>query len=570
MPIQIACPECGKRYRFPDERAGSTVECKDCGADIDLPGEGRRKTKSKDDDRGSPRSKSRSRKSGRAKSSGNSTGLLIAGGIGGLVVVAVIAFVMLRRPSNNNAVPIAANPADSTGVTPNTAAPNSNANTAAAAPAEKKSTVSSKGWKTKVDPPTTSPPTDPIASFKIATKIANPRPDFLLYPDVPSPFVLLGDPSPSTKKPRELWNLVSGTKVRDVGPLKNVHKIGLSADGKLVAWYRFEDNGALDVYDTEAGKIVLTIPLPAGQINISTVAIPSSQRLLIASTVHRKLMTWKLPSGEPERTIQLSENAQPDDQLAFSPGGHYAAFTADFLAQSLQIQDLETGELAGMIEFSERMSNKALIGLTFSPDGAELAAAYGQNHSATSDRVLIWNVANGANVADFSLPDPDQRPVDTIGATPSLQWFPDRKRLLQNGRHIIDREAKKVVYSLPAPLIRTDTRDVRRVLSNTTIAAWDGTKGAEALSALELKESDIARARDVAASGGLIIDAKLPKLTAFDRKRAADKSAISGGWKVQTDSGPDAPALAASIALSDSTGRPRELQFSRAYRRRRR
>ncbi|MDB5345892.1 MAG: hypothetical protein JWP89_4269 [Schlesneria sp.] len=556
MPIQIACPECGKKYRFPDERAGSTVECKDCGGDIDLPGEGRRKTKSRDDE-GSP-SRPRSRKKGRvSKSSGAPVGLILAGGIGGLVVVAVLAFVILRRPGGNNAVPVAGTPGAST------AASTSSPNTAVAAPAEKKPTVVSKGWKAKVDPPTIPAPTDPIASFKIESKITYARQEHILYPETASPFVLYGDPGPSNKKPRELWNLASGTKVRDVGPLANMHKAGLSADGKLLAWYRFEDNGGLHVFDTEAGRIAVTIPLPAQQVNITTVAIPSPQRLLIASTVHRKLMTWKLPSGEPERTIQLGENAQPGDQMAFSPGGHYAAFTADFLAQSLQIQDLETGELAGTIEFSERMSNKDLIGLAFSPDGAELAAVFGQNHSATSDRVLIWNFANGTNVADFSLPDPDQRPVDSAVGAPSLQWFPDRKRLLQNGRHIIDRDAKKVVYSLPSPLLRFDTKDIRRVLSNTTIASWDGSKGAEALTALELKESDVARAREVAASGGLIIDAKLPKLTAIDRKRATDKSAISGGWKVQPDPGSEAPTLATSIALSDSTGRPRELQFSR-------
>lgn len=558
MPIQIACAECGKRYRFPDERAGSTVECKDCGAEIDIPGEGRRKAKSRDD--ADIASRPRSRKKGRtSKSSGAPIGLILAGGVGALVVVAVLAFVLFRRPAGNNAASVAGNPVTPTPGVPNTAASNSTA----AATAEKKSTVATKDWKAKVDPPTTPPPSDPVAAFNIDTKSANQRPDYLLYPDIASPYVLLGDPSPSSKKSRELWNLVSGTKVRDVPPAKNMHKSGLSTDGKYFAWYRYEDNGGLDVMDTEAGKIVATIPLPSQQINVTTVTIPSSQRLLIASTVHRKLMSWKLPSGEPERTIQLGENAQPNEQFAISPGGRYAAFTADYLSQALQIYDLDTGEPAGVIEFAERMPHKALRGLAFSPDGTELAAIFGQNHSATSDRVLIWNAATGSNVADFSLPDPDQRPVDTVGAAPSLQWFPDRKRLLQDGRHIIDREAKKVVYSLPPPLIRFDTKKVRHVLSNTTIASWDGAKGSEALTALELKESDIARARDVAAGGGMIIDARLPKLTTIDRKKASDKSMISGGWKVQPDPAAESPKFAASITLSDATGRPRELQFSR-------
>ena len=43
MPIQVACPECGKKYRLPDERAGGTLDCKECGTEIDIPGGNRRR-----------------------------------------------------------------------------------------------------------------------------------------------------------------------------------------------------------------------------------------------------------------------------------------------------------------------------------------------------------------------------------------------------------------------------------------------------------------------------------------------------------------------------------------------
>lgn len=564
MPIQIACPDCGKRYRFPDDRAGSSVECKECGSDIELPGGRSRKAKSRDDD-APVRSKSKSRKSGRSKSSGSSTGLLIAAGGGGLVILVVLLFVFMSPRANRPGVPADGNPiAANSATNPATSGASSGGSSASSESTDKKQPPVTKGWKAKVDPPT-SPLVNAVASFQIPIPGDHLRQDYVLYPDVASPFALIGDPSPSNKKPRELWDLAAGSKVRDVGPFKSMSKVGLSGDGKLMAWYRHENNGGLDVFDTEGNKVLVSIPLPSGQVNVTTVAIPSPKRLFIASTVHRKLMTWKLPSGEPERTIELGENGQPNEHLAFSPGGRYAAFTGDFLARSLQIQDLETGELAGTIEFPEKILHQALTGLAFSPDGTELAAVLGQNHGATSDRVLIWNAATGASVADFLLPDPDQRPVDVIGRAPSLQWFPDRKRLFQNGQHIIDRDAKRVVYSLPAPLQRFNSKDLRRVLSNNTIATWDGTPGKITLSSTKLNESDIARAREVAASGGLIIDATLPKLTAIDRKRAAKKPASSGTWKVQADpaAAAPAPALASSVAFSDSTARPRELQVSR-------
>lgn len=558
MPIQIACPECGKKLRFADDQAGETVECKACGADVDLPGGTRRRAGNRDRS-SSPRK--RVRKSSRSsKSSGPLIGLVIGGGIGAVVVIGLLAALMLRRPVANNA-PIAANPAGATGPgTANSDSPAGGTQTTAAANPSK---VSIKNWKVKVDAGQGISITDPIPSFQIPTRSQSGLSENdVLYPDVRSPFVLVGSPSFS-KEPRQLWNLASGTKVKEVAPQKGTaSKIGLSPDGKLLAWYRFDNDGGLDVFDIDAGKITLSIPLASSQVNVGSVSAPTPNRLVVASNVHRRLMTWKLPSGEFERTIQLGEHAQPNEMMAYSPGGRYVAFTADYLAQSLQIYDLDSGEQAGLIEFSERMSNKGLVGLEFSPDGAELAAAFGQNHGATSDRILIWNVANGATVADFLLPDPEQRPLDIGGLRQSLQWFPDRKRLLQNGVHIIDRESRSVVYTLPTPQLKFGSSTVRHVLTNSTIVAWDGAKGREGLAPLEVKESEIAMARSLAASGGLIIDAKLPRLSSLDRKKGADKSAISGNWNVQPDP-PTAPVtLASSISLADSAVRVRELKFS--------
>ena len=37
MPIAVECSVCGKKYRVGDERAGETIECKDCGGEISVP-----------------------------------------------------------------------------------------------------------------------------------------------------------------------------------------------------------------------------------------------------------------------------------------------------------------------------------------------------------------------------------------------------------------------------------------------------------------------------------------------------------------------------------------------------
>ncbi|MEK6262534.1 MAG: PQQ-binding-like beta-propeller repeat protein [Planctomycetota bacterium] len=565
MPIQVACPECGKKYRLPDERAGGTVDCKECGTEIDIPGGSRRRSKSRDDDdevQPLPARRS-SRKSGRkSKESGSSTGLLIAGGIGGVVIVGLLAMLLTRRPAAppvaNNGQPVAGNPGGPNG---NPAAPNA---AAGASSSKDVALVPVKGWKVKVDPPAV-PVVDKFASFQIETKAQyGLNANQVLYPEIASPFALIGDDNNPDKKPREIWNLATGAKVRDGAPHKGTPSLmGLSPDGRLQAWQRSENGGGIDVYDTEAGKMLVSIPLTTQQLHVTFVALPSSQRLVAGSTVHHKLMTWKLPSGEAERTIELGDKAQPNEQRAFSPGGKFFACTGDFLKDSLYIIDLDTGERAGTIEFAGKMFNVSLVGLAFSPDGAELAAAYGQNNGSTSDRILIWNAATGAVAADFRLPDPDQRTVDVGGGAQSLQWFPGRKRLLQNGLHVIDREARRVVFTLPPLSIKLNTKLVRHVLTDSIIAAWEGTKDDAKLAPLELKESDIARAKEVAASGGLAIDAKLPKLTLLDRKRAPDKTTMDGAWKVQPDPCPNPATLAASTPLSGADGRVRELTFAR-------
>ena len=81
MTIQMECGECGKRYRFAEERAGETTECKSCGADLEIPG-GR--------GRGAKRKKKK-------QSSGVGAGTVIGGGVALVALVGLVAFLMMGR-----------------------------------------------------------------------------------------------------------------------------------------------------------------------------------------------------------------------------------------------------------------------------------------------------------------------------------------------------------------------------------------------------------------------------------------------------------------------------------------
>ena len=597
MPIQVACSECGKRYRFPDERAGETVECKDCGADIDIPG-GR--------SRGGKKSK-------KQKSAGVGTGVMIGGGVGAVVLLGLFAVLFLGRgqlpapPPNvapaNNGQPVAANPvvppqnnaAPANPAVPGTAPPNvagqpnpaqpnpavpgvaanqavPPANAATKGPAagsgfnktqDTQGFKPVKDWKVEVDPAAEPFAMDDAKKFNVKTVAGFLQDNFVTYPETPSPFVLVGQNS-SDKESREVWNLVTGAKGGVVkGPRITGNGIGFSPDGAYVAWFRHEGTaGGIEVYDIKGKKTLGALAVDSKKFNVARVCLPTSKRVVALSNVHRSILTWKLPAGDLEWQITMGNNGQPDPRQAFSPGGRFLAVVADFLTKAVDIYDLDKGEKAGAIEFAG--NGPDLLGMAFSRDGKEFAAVYGQPFSDKTERVVIWNVTDRAIISDFELPNPEQRKHDMLNSKTSLQWFPDGQRLLLNGAYVIDREAKSVVFALPKPSLDFATALTRRVLSDTSIATWEGTRTSAALTSLEVKADDIARAKEVAAAGGLMFDAKLPKLTAFDRDKAANRTAMDDAWKAAPDPGPGAGKLAASIPVKSGDGRARELEFSRS------
>ncbi len=592
MTIQVACEECGKRYRYSDERAGQTVECKECGSDIEIPG-GR--------PRGGKKKKSK-------KGTGLPVGLLAGGGFAALALIGVLAFLFLNRkqaalPTPPAAVTgeqaLAANPAQppSAVVVPTIPAPPANSGTTpsnlasqpdpsnptpatspVAPPANTKPVPSgvasgfqqskkAKGfkpvenWKVSVDPSPDAVALDESKPFKIKTVTGFSVESVVSYPTTPSPFVLIGQ-EVASKDPMELWNIVTGAKTATIkGPKTGGHDCGISPDGSLFAWFRHEGGGGgIEVYDIKAKKSLGVLPVDSTKFNVARVCLPTPKRIIALSNVHRSILSWSLPSGDLERQIAMGENGQPDPIFAFSPGGRFLAVVADFLKESVDIYDMDSGEIAGSLQFVDRGPD--LFGIAFSLDGTQLAAVYAKSYTSDAERVAVWNVADGAITADFELPDPDQRKRDLLNSKSGLQWFPDGKRLLFSGQYVIDLDSKSVVFELPKPTLDFSRMITRRVVSNTSVAAWEGTKKSATISPIVIQAEDIARAKEVAAAGGLMFDAKLPKLTAFDRSKAADRSASNSAWKAGSDPAPGTASLLDSIPFTTDEGRCRQLEFS--------
>ncbi len=614
MPIPVECSICGKKYRVPDEKAGRSIPCKDCGGDIDVPGGRRRATEDDDDD--VPVRRKSSKKKRRSEES-NSSGLLIAGGIGAAVLVVGIGLFFAMRGKPNGGNPIANNPVQpvtppgtpnpvpgTSHATPNPAMPNPQVpanpnpqpnvpanpnpqiaanpgiNPPAANPANTKAAGSGfKGgldqggvgggfamkplvnWKTQPDPLEAQVTYDTSKKFNVSIKGGFVSDDSVVYPVTPSPFGLLGDDG--AKGGREIWNFATGQKVGALKDRLPTNKVAISPDGKYVAWFRFDNGGGIEVYDVKAKKSLGTVSVDAAKLNISVLALPSSERMVAFSDVHQALVSWKLPSGDLEREVSLGKNGRPGDIYSFSPGGRYAAYLAEFLARTVSIYDFKSGEIAGTIEFVNRPSND-LLAVAFSHNGEELALLFDGTHPNYGERIFILKTSTGAVVDTIVLDEGVKKEHNLHGKGTGLQWFPNGQQFLLHGIAIVDRSAKKVVYSLGKPKLDSGSLKNRRVLDNGLIAVWEGTRQDSSVKPLLIKSEDISKSVEAMEAGGLIVDAKLPKLTRFDASQATDRSSDAAtGWQVSVDPAPAAPAPLIQSPLGlKGTGQPRQLVVS--------
>lgn len=580
MTIAVECSQCGKKYRVADDRAGGTLDCKECGEEIDIPG-GRRRSKS----------------GKKKKSSGGGGSTAIIGTIvgAGVLAVGLVLFAFMRKPPEV-VNPVANNPPGEQpgpAVTPvNPAPPNPNPqpnpNPAVAANpnpnnggvtkaagsgfkggsdqggvGSKFAFKSPQKWTVQPDPIPDVLTFDTTKKYDVKIKGGYISDTSVVYPETPSPFALLGESDP--KPGRELWNLATGAKSKVLaGHRFTTSLVALSPDGKYVAWFKFDNGGVVEVWDVEAKKSLGGVNVEASKFNMAVLAIVSSTRMVALSDVHHGLLSWKLPSGDLEREYKIGDKASPGDLHAFSPGGRYAALLKDYLAKSIAIYDFNTGEVAGELEFVNAPTT--LLGLGFSHDGQEFAMAFDGEAPSYGERIFIWKTSTGAVVDTIVLEEGVKKEHNLHGKGTSLQWFPNGKQFLLHGVAIVDRAAKKVVYSLGKPKLDSGSLKNRHVLDNGLVAAWDGTRQDSSVQPILVKAEDIAKSVAAVDAGGLMVDAKLPKLTRFDASAAPDRSDDSAaGWQVPVDPAPAAPGSLLNKPLAmKGTGKPRGLSVSSA------
>jgi hypothetical protein len=304
-------------------------------------------------------------------------------------------------------------------------------------------------WKVKADPPAA--PVKLLADFKKEIKAPGVMAQ-LSFPKQPSPFVAIGLNLRAGDE-RQVWNLQTGQltgKVVGAVPTANGAPPVLSADGAYLAYY--EKAGTVAVWAPGPGKKV-TVEVGAAGFQPDHIDF-AGDRLLTARQnggTSWTFQTWEAATGKSllsftptGRVTRLSRDAQ-----AISPGGAYLALAS---RDTLWVCELQGGTTVGERALPKWEPGRFYTcrGLSFSPDGGELAGVFFAN--GTQPHLVCWDVATGEVVSDVTFPQalPDGA-VQSVYKGHVIDWVGDRRGWLLYGYTLVSRNKSGTATFLAAP-----------------------------------------------------------------------------------------------------------------------
>ena len=297
-------------------------------------------------------------------------------------------------------------------------------------------------WGVKVDPP--------AEPFKVPEEegysIAVPSGQGVLFCSSYSPFVALGQ----NKNPTDVRQVFDLRTKKPAGMIRG--KGDVSADAKISPdgqYFLTELKGgpptqtrSVVVWSFKTGQAVQTIEASPTPAFLSMLGFASGNRAITSRYIGPGdlISLWDVETGKLDREL-LAPPSFAKEGVAISPGGRYLALIS--IEPHLVVFDLTTGKKAGELA----IANPGHVeGLTFSPDGTELAGVFAPG---TDTKVLAWDVAKGEMVVDHlikgmvKLNTPGG--VNTPGHT--IEWLPDGSAWLLYGHTLVDRANGRIVWT---------------------------------------------------------------------------------------------------------------------------
>jgi hypothetical protein len=298
-------------------------------------------------------------------------------------------------------------------------------------------------WSVMADPPA-----EPIAiPVDPGYEIAVPMGQGVLYPGTPSNFVALGQ---NTKESdvRQVFDLRTKAVVGEIqGKFDIAREAKLSPDGELLMTAGKpgpKSVPTVDLYSFKTGGLVRSFVASPGAAFIGLLGFAKGNQPVTAQFIaNGTISVW-----DPETGTLVRQLAGPAtftvETTAISPGGRYLALISN--DPSLVVFDLTTGKKVGEKSIPKAgASYQNPEGLSFSPDGTELAALF---TAGTDTKLYAWDVAKGTVVVDHTLKGNVK--LNVKGAQSykgrALEWLPDGSAWLVCGHTMVDRAGGRAVW----------------------------------------------------------------------------------------------------------------------------
>ncbi len=253
----------------------------------------------------------------------------------------------------------------------------------------------------------------------------------------------------------------------------------LSADGKFLAHYNHKQKGQVTLISCETGGVLheLTVPefekekktsrgrrgrrgpsameeqfekmtaqfMGGRDVDVNYLQFADGQQLLAVASADFKHagIVWDAASGEV--VSQFPMDGASKTEVAITPDGKHVASRA---GNVIAVYELPRGKIVARMPpprgVGEGKSAAFAAGMEFSPDGTELAGYY---RYGSTVRLVCWS--SKAEVA-FDQPNIRLRSEGSAFVGP-LQWVPDKSGWLLDGRFLLDRESKRIVWEYENP-----------------------------------------------------------------------------------------------------------------------